>query len=163
MALSPSRIAHFVACVSTPLLAGCTGSTVPVGPAASGSVPVAQRANPASRHCIEQAATLAIERRTGGGEYGVCIFPDNRQCEEWALFRGECRPGGIRVTGYATPAGRYCAITGGRYTVVARSGAADEQGTCALPSGETCDADAYYRGTCGRGKPKVGSGIALDA
>ena len=22
-----------------------------------------------------------------GGEYGVCVFDDGRQCEEWALFR----------------------------------------------------------------------------
>ena len=51
------------------------------------------------------------------------------------------------MTGYITPAARYCAITGGRYTVVARSGAADEQGACALPGGKACDADAYYAGT----------------
>jgi hypothetical protein len=69
---------------------------------------------------------------------------DNRQCEEWALLHGQCQSGSIRVTGYATSAARCSAITGGTYTVVARSGAVDEQGThpaqrqgmrcgCALP------------------------------
>jgi len=112
--------------------------------------PAPQLANPASVRCIEKGGTLRIERRPDGGQYGVCVFVDNYQCEEWALFRGECPAGGLRVTGYITPAARYCAITGGRYTVVAKSGTADEQGSCALPGGKACDADAYYSGTCRR-------------
>ena len=109
-----------------------------------------QLANPASQNCTVKGGTLRIERRPDGGQYGVCVFVDNYQCEEWALFRGACPAGGLRVTGYITPAARYCAITGGRYTVVAKSGAADEQGACALPDGKACAADAYYAGTCGR-------------
>jgi putative hemolysin len=109
-----------------------------------------QLANPASQNCATRGGTLEIERRPDGGQFGVCLFTDNYQCEEWAMFRGECPTGGLRVTGYITPAARYCAITGGRYAVVAKSGAADEQGTCALPGGRTCDAGAYYAGTCGR-------------
>ena len=112
--------------------------------------PPPQLANPASQNCAAKGGTLRIERRPDGGQYGVCIFVDNYQCEEWALFRGECPAGGLRVTGYITPAARYCAITGGRYAVVARSGAADEQGACALPGGKACDAAAYYAGTCSR-------------
>jgi putative hemolysin len=83
----------------------------------------AQLANPASQNCVKQGGTLKIERRPDGGQYGVCVFTDNYQCEEWALFRGECPKNGLRVTGYVTPAGRYCAITGGRYTVVTESAA----------------------------------------
>lgn len=109
----------------------------------------AQLANPASQNCVKQGGTLAIERRPDGGQYGVCVFTDNYQCEEWALFRGECPKNGLRVTGYVTPAGRYCAITGGRYTVVTES-AAGEQGVCSLPGGKACSADAYYAGTCSR-------------
>ncbi len=55
-----------------------------------------------------------MEQATGG-EIGVCLFEDNRQCEEWALLRGECRQGGIRVAGYDTTEERHCAIRGGRY------------------------------------------------
>ncbi len=109
-----------------------------------------QLANPASVRCVEQGGTLKIEARPDGGQYGVCTFVDNYQCEEWALFRGECPKGGLRVTGYATPAGRFCAITGGRYTVSSLPTAAVEKGVCLLSGGKTCDADAYYAGTCSR-------------
>jgi putative hemolysin len=109
-----------------------------------------QLANPASQNCAAKGGTLRIEQRPDGGQYGVCVFVDNYQCEEWALFRGECPVGGLRVTGYVTPAARYCAITGGRYAVVAKSGAADEQGACALPGGKDCDAASYYAGSCRR-------------
>jgi putative hemolysin len=110
----------------------------------------AQLANPASQNCVARGGMLNMERRPDGGQYGVCVFVDNYQCEEWALFRGECPAGGLRVTGYITPAARYCAITGGRYTVVANSGMASEQGTCALPGGKSCDAVAYLAGSCSR-------------
>ena len=109
----------------------------------------AKLANPASQNCVKEGGTLKIERRPDGGQYGVCIFTDNYQCEEWALFRGECPKNGLRVTGYVTTAGRYCAITGGRYTVVTDS-AAGETGVCSLPGGKACDAAAYYAGTCSR-------------
>ena len=108
-----------------------------------------QLANPASQNCVVKGGTLRIERRPDGGQYGVCVFVDNYQCEEWALFRGECPKNGLRVTGYVTPAGRYCAITGGRYTVVTESATA-EQGVCSLPGGKACNAAAYYAGSCGR-------------
>ena len=125
------------------LATGCVGAFAQVQPPR-------QLANPASQNCAMRGVTLRIERRSDGGQYGVCVFTDNYQCEEWAMFRGECPVGGLRVTGYITPAARYCAITGGRYTVVSGSGAADERGACALPGGKACDADAYYAGTCGR-------------
>ena len=108
-----------------------------------------QLANPAAVNCSAQGGRQVVERDPAGGELGVCLFEDNRQCEEWALLRGHCPAGGLRVTGYATPAARYCAITGGRYAITGRSGAADEQGTCTLPGGKVCDADAYQRGACG--------------
>lgn len=105
-------------------------------------------ANPASINCTQQGGTPTIEWRPDGGQFGVCIFTDNYQCEEWALFRGECPKNGLRVTGYVTPAGRYCAITGGRYAVVSAPRAEPEKGSCTLPTGRLCEADAYYAGTC---------------
>ena len=109
-----------------------------------------QLVNPASQNCIKLGGALKIERRPDGGQFGVCTFVDNYQCEEWALFRGECPKEGVRVTGYVTPAGRFCAITGGRYAVVSGSTAGDEKGVCSLPGGKACSADAYYAGTCRR-------------
>ena len=50
-------------------------------------------ANPASVHCIQQGGRLEIRKQSGGGEYGVCLFNDGRQCEEWALLReNRCVP-----------------------------------------------------------------------
>lgn len=133
------------------LFAGCAASSAP-GPAAGSQVPSApaQRANPASQHCIAKGGTLSIQKNGTGGEYGVCGFVDNRQCEEWAMLRGQCPVGGIRVTGYVTAVARYCAITGGQYTVTGRSNLTDEQGVCVFASGTRCDAGAYFNGRCGR-------------
>lgn len=108
-------------------------------------------ANPASTHCIEQGGTLEIRKHPNGGEYGVCVFEDNRQCEEWALFRGDCPAGGVKVTGYVTEAARYCAITGGEYQVTGNDNTPDEQGTCAFKDGKVCDAGRYFDGTCASG------------
>jgi putative hemolysin len=46
--------------------------------------------NPASVHCEEQGYTLEIRTDANGNQYGVCIFPDGSECEEWQFFRGEC-------------------------------------------------------------------------
>lgn len=50
-------------------------------------------ANPASVYCEDNGGTLEIRTGADGGEYGVCIFDDGSECEEWAYFRGECVPG----------------------------------------------------------------------
>jgi uncharacterized protein len=100
---------------------------------------------------VNQGGTLSIEARGDGGQFGVCYFEDNRQCEEWALLRGDCPVGGLKVTGYTTPAARYCAITGGTYTITGSSGAEDEQGTCTFKDGSQCDVWDYYNGKCQAG------------
>lgn len=104
--------------------------------------------NPASVYCVQQGGSLAIEQRADLGQMGVCYFEDNRQCEEWALFRGQCPLGGLKVTGYITEAARFCAITGGEYTIRGSDNAGIEQGTCSFSNGNSCDAWAYYKGEC---------------
>ena len=106
-----------------------------------------QLANPASENCVKKGGQLVIEKRGDGGEYGICLFPDNMQCEEWAMLRGNCPVGGIRVAGYVTPAARYCAITGGKYTITANSNMENEQGIC-FKNGKECDVWEYYNGKC---------------
>ena len=120
-------------------------------------------ANPASENCVKQGGAVSIVARGDGGKYGICTFADNGQCEEWALLRGECPAGGVKVTGYVTPAATFCAITGGTYAVTSNSGQPDEQGTCTLPGGVQCDATAYYDGKCdaSTGKMPYTSGLAL--
>jgi putative hemolysin len=136
-------IVRSIICLSvlTLLVAACASPTR-LGQGAS------QIPNPASVNCEEKGGQLTIEKRGDGGEFGACAFEDNLQCEEWALFRGECPVGGIKVTGYVTPAARYCAISGGEYTVTGQSGAEDEQGDCAFKNGKTCGAWDYWNGKC---------------
>ena len=71
-------------------------------------------ANPASKHCSEKGGKLFFEQGKDGTRHGICYFEDNRQCEEWALFRGNCPLGGIKVTGYSSWEEKFCAIRGGK-------------------------------------------------
>jgi putative hemolysin len=136
-----SKITKLIVCLSiTAILLGACSSPQ--------EQPTVGMANPASTNCIDQGGTLRIEKRGDGGEYGICDFGDNRLCEEWALMRGECPEGGLKVTGYITPAAQYCVITGGEYAITGNSGAEDEQGTCALKDGKSCDVWEYFNGKC---------------
>ncbi len=89
-----------------------------------------------------------IEKRGDGGEYGVCDFGENRLCEEWTLMNGECPVGGLKMTGYITPAARYCAMTGGEYEITDASDPENEQGICKFKNGNSCDAWDYFNGKC---------------
>ena len=105
-------------------------------------------ANPASVNCTKQGGTLSIVNAATAGSTASATFADNQQCEEWALLHGDCPVGGVKVTGYVTPAATYCAITGGTYTATGNSGQADEQGACTFKDGAQCDAWDYYNGKC---------------
>jgi len=122
-----------------------------------------QLANPASQNCVTKGGQVVIEKNPRGGQFGVCMFPDNMQCEEWALLRGQCPAGGIRVTGYVTPAARYCAITGGTYTITGAGNTPQERGTCSFPTGKTCSAAAYYNGSCTRDAAPARTASGLPA
>jgi hypothetical protein len=139
----------YLALITALLLAACSAPTPVAQQTSAPQVTQApQLANPASQNCVAQGGTLTIEQRGDGGQFGVCTFEDNRQCEEWALMRGECPVGGVKVTGYVTPAGRYCAITGGEYVVMGESNSDIEQGTCTFNNGAVCDAWDVYNGLC---------------
>ncbi len=147
----------FIVAVGLALLATACGGPRPPKkvvviqqPVQQGQAPQggSQIANPASENCVAKGGTLTIEKAGDGGEYGVCHFTDNQQCEEWALFRGDCPVGGIKVTGYVTPAAVYCAITAGDYKITGQSNTPTEQGTCTFKNGKTCDVWEYWNGKC---------------
>ncbi len=52
----------------------------------------AQLPNPASAYCEEQGYRVAIRTGDQGNQYGVCVFTDGSECDEWAFFRGDCGP-----------------------------------------------------------------------
>ena len=49
--------------------------------------------NPASEYCLEHNGTLEIRADENGNQYGVCIFGDRSECEEWTYYKEECKPG----------------------------------------------------------------------
>jgi putative hemolysin len=79
-------VKRFVVGVSLLVLVagGCSGDDSPNEPA--------EIANPASVYCVEQGGDLDIRTDTDGGQYGVCVFGDGTEVEEWAYFRGEAQP-----------------------------------------------------------------------
>lgn len=48
--------------------------------------------NPAAVYCHQQGYTSEIRTAPDGSQAGVCIFPDGSECDEWAYYRGECKP-----------------------------------------------------------------------
>jgi len=103
--------------------------------------------NPASQYCEKNGGKLETKKNGKGDEYGVCVFADNQQCEEWAFFRGFCPKGGVKITGYTTPASAYCAILGGEYKVSKKT-AQEEKGNCTFKNGAECDAQDIYDAKC---------------
>lgn len=50
-------------------------------------------ANPAAVYCKEQNKdNKYVIRKSKEGDYGVCIFPNGKECIAWEYFRGECKP-----------------------------------------------------------------------
>jgi putative hemolysin len=49
--------------------------------------------NPASVFCEQNGGKLELRQDASGGVAGMCIFPDGTQCDEWAYYREECKPG----------------------------------------------------------------------
>ena len=78
------------------ILAACASSTPTPPIVGPGGV------NPASKNCIDKGGTLDI-RDSSAGQYGVCKFSDGSECEEWAYFRDECKPGDMKVWPSPTP------------------------------------------------------------
>ncbi|MCZ7385239.1 MAG: DUF333 domain-containing protein [Candidatus Methanoperedens sp.] len=54
--------------------------------------------NPASKYCVDQGYNDTIRTNPDGSQTGYCIFPNGRECEEWAYFRGECKFGTANLT-----------------------------------------------------------------
>jgi len=122
------------------VLVGCTAPPPPASP-------TAEMPNPASKYCVEQGGKVEI-RTTEGGEVGYCVFPDGSECEEWAFFRGECKPE-VPVIGMPNPASKYCVEQGGKVEIRTTEGG--EVGYCVFPDGSECEEWAFFRGECAPG------------
>ncbi len=111
--------------------------------------------NPASVFCEDNGGKLEIRTAADGGQSGFCIFPDGSECEEWAYFRGECKPGTADSPGsanLANPASVFCNDNGGKLEIrTAADGG--QSGACIFPDGSECDEWAFFRGECQPGTP----------
>jgi putative hemolysin len=112
-------------------------------------------ANPASAYCEEQGFKMETRTAQDGSQYGVCMFEDDTECEEWAYYRGECKLGDMDVApaptaspaGIANPASTYCVEQGGA-SEVRRGEDGSQYGVCTFPDGSECEEWAFFRGEC---------------
>ncbi len=123
-------------------LVGCTSKPTPPETADQSGMP-----NPASVYCEEQGGQLEIRTDDVGGQYGVCIFDDGSECEEWDFYNGKCAPEDAEIVGMPNPASVYCEEQGGQLEI--RSDADGGQyGVCIFSDGSECDEWAFFRGEC---------------
>jgi putative hemolysin len=66
--------------------------------------------NPASVYCEEKGYTLETITAADGSQSANCVFPDGSKCDEWAFYRGECKPGDAATTDSADIASDGCRI-----------------------------------------------------
>ncbi len=93
-------------------------------------------ANPASVYCADRGFQSEVRTDADGNQYGMCIFPDGSECEEWAFFRGEC---GLEYT--------YCAQQGYTPEIQQQEGGSTSV-ICRFPDGATCPELDYLNGSC---------------
>jgi putative hemolysin len=71
-------------------ITGCGDAQATVAPPTA-TPPTSELANPAAAYCEVQGHTYEIRTAEDGGQYGVCIAAEGKECDAWALYRGECR------------------------------------------------------------------------
>ncbi len=84
-------------------IAACSGNAAPTAAPAT-STPMVQAttapgiANPASVFCEKNGGRLEFRQDAQNGTTGICVLADKSECEEWAYYRGECKPGDKPIT-----------------------------------------------------------------
>ncbi len=121
--------------------------------------------NPASAFCELNDGTLEIRTDGSGGQYGVCFFSDGSECDEWAFYRGECKPGdNLKPVDSAedltpsanmpNPASVFCDQNGGVLEIRTDINGS-QSGICIFSDASECDEWAFFRGEC-----KVGDSLS---
>lgn len=87
-----------------------------------------------SQKCTNEGGEFVIKTKENG-EFGVCVFENNNECEGVALLNGDCPSGGINIADYENEKQIYCTITGGQVN----------ENACIF---KVCDLDEYYNGDC---------------
>ena len=98
--------------------------------------------NPAAVYCAKLGYKYETRKNEYGGEYGVVIFPDGTECNDWSFFKGK-----------AGQKWSYCKRHGGKIeNRVENMGTwTAESAVCVFPDGSECDETQYIDGKCGPG------------
>lgn len=64
-----------------------TGTTTPVTAAPTETETISGMPNPAAVWCQEQGYGYETKKDAAGNEYGVCIFGNGMEADEWAVYR----------------------------------------------------------------------------
>ncbi len=85
-----------------------------------------------------------------GGQVGYCLFGDGSECEEWAYFRDECKPGDSlsEIADMPNPASVYCEEHGGTLEIREDPATGGQVGYCLFADGSECEEWAFFRGEC---------------
>jgi putative hemolysin len=70
-------------------LTACTSFRVQTSESAATEI-LPNMPNPASVYCEQNGNKLEIRTAADGSQSGVCVFPDDSTCDEWAYYRGDC-------------------------------------------------------------------------
>jgi uncharacterized protein len=73
-------------------LTSCSAPQVQKPEPASTVTPQANMPNPASVYCVQNGNKFEIRTASDGSQSGICVFPDDSTCDEWAYYLGECGP-----------------------------------------------------------------------
>ncbi|MBI5667897.1 MAG: S8 family serine peptidase [Chloroflexi bacterium] len=65
-----------------------TATLLPTTPAAPPSAPLMR--NPAAVYCLDLGYRYETVPGIGGGDDGLCVFPDGDRCEQWDFYAGKC-------------------------------------------------------------------------
>jgi len=69
----------------------CNGDWDCIMPCLGPEEPIVGMPNPASVCCEEHGGKVDIRKDSAGNEFGVCVFSDGRQIDEWKFFEEKCK------------------------------------------------------------------------
>ena len=127
---------------------------------------VADMPNPASVFCEENGGKLEIRTDESGAQSGICVFDDGSECDEWAFYRGECKPGdslqpGAPLANLPNPASVFCEQNQGKVEIITAPDGS-QFGRCVFQDGSSCEEWAFSQGNCRMGEDFGGIVMAED-